>query len=160
MNIRSYSFSSRNQNGAVLIVALVMLLLLTIIGISSMRGTSMQERMAGNLRDQSQAFQAAETSLRRGELAVRNMSITTIQNLTTAPSWQNADAIDGLPVAPKYRLTPLPGVFFQAAGESIVAGQSNPTASVRVEAEGYGVTENDDGNPASIVSVRSTYVKR
>ncbi|GLK90725.1 pilus assembly PilX family protein [Pseudomonas turukhanskensis] len=154
------SFSSRKQNGAVLIVALVMLLLLTIIGISSMRGTTMQERMAGNMRDQSQAFQASETSLRRGELAVRNLSVSEIQNLTTAPSWQNSDAVTGLPTAPKYKLTPIPGVTIKKAGESIGAGSAVEMAVVRVEAEGYGASENDDGTPGSTVSVRSIYVRR
>lgn len=58
---------SRHQNGAVLIIGLIMLLLLTIIGLASIRGTDLQERMAGNMRDHNLAFQAAEASLRAGE---------------------------------------------------------------------------------------------
>lgn len=55
------------QHGTVLVVSLIMLLLLTMLGLSSMRGTTLEERMAGNMRDQNLAFQAAEAALREGE---------------------------------------------------------------------------------------------
>lgn len=57
----------KNQSGAVLIVGLVLLLILTIIGLASIRGSDLQERMAGNMRDRNVAFQSAEAALRRGE---------------------------------------------------------------------------------------------
>jgi type IV pilus assembly protein PilX len=59
--------SRNNQSGAVLLVGLIMLLLLTIIGLSSIRGADLQERMAGNLRDRNLAFQSTEAALRMGE---------------------------------------------------------------------------------------------
>ena len=59
------------QRGAILVIALFMLLLLTVIGLSSMRGTMMQENMAGNLRDSSLALQAAEAVQSWGVSAVR-----------------------------------------------------------------------------------------
>ncbi len=52
------------ERGAVLIVALVFLLIMTLIGVFAMRGTIMEERMAGNLRDRNLAFEAGETALR------------------------------------------------------------------------------------------------
>jgi type IV pilus assembly protein PilX len=55
------------QQGAALIVSLIMLLLMTIVGISSVRNTAMQERMAGNLRARSLAFEHAEQGLRDAE---------------------------------------------------------------------------------------------
>lgn len=55
------------QRGAALIVSLVILLLMTIIGITSMSTNSMEEKMAGNMRDRNLAFQAAEAALRDGE---------------------------------------------------------------------------------------------
>jgi len=55
------------ERGAVLVIGLIMLLLLTIIGLAAIRGTDLQERMAGNLRDKNIAFQAAEAALRVGE---------------------------------------------------------------------------------------------
>lgn len=159
--IKSPNFPApSSQTGAVLIVALVMLLLLTIIGISSMRGTSMQERMAGNMRDQSQAFQASESALRKGEAAVRAMTVAQLQNLTTTPAWTNSDAIDGLPTAPKYKMTPIPGVSLIKAGESLKSGTPIEMAVMRVEAEGYGVTSNADNSAGSTVNLRSIYIRR
>ncbi|MDZ7828341.1 MAG: PilX N-terminal domain-containing pilus assembly protein [Halofilum sp. (in: g-proteobacteria)] len=55
------------QRGAALIVALIMLLVMTLLGVTIARTTTMQERMAGNLRNKSIAFEAAETVLREGE---------------------------------------------------------------------------------------------
>lgn len=57
----------KKQRGAVLIVSLIFLLILSLIGVSSMQGTSMQELMSGNLRDQYIAFNAAEAALLEGE---------------------------------------------------------------------------------------------
>jgi len=58
------------QQGAVLIVALVLLLVLTILAAAGVQNTSMEERMAGNYRDRFSAFQAAEAALRAGEQAI------------------------------------------------------------------------------------------
>ncbi len=55
------------RRGQVLVISLIVLLLLTIIGVTAMRTTTLQERMAGNLRDQTLAFQAAESGLRDAE---------------------------------------------------------------------------------------------
>jgi len=58
---------SRGQRGAVLVVALIFLLVMTMLIMASVRGTVLQERMAGNIYDRSLAFQAAEAALREGE---------------------------------------------------------------------------------------------
>lgn len=63
-----------NQQGAVLIVGLIMLLLMTIVGLSAVKGSNLQEMMAGNLRDRNLAFQAAEAGLRVGEDAVNGIN--------------------------------------------------------------------------------------
>lgn len=55
------------ERGAVLVTSLLILLVLTIIGITAMQTTRMQERMAGNARDVSLAFQGAEAALRDAE---------------------------------------------------------------------------------------------
>lgn len=60
-------YSLRKQRGAILIVALIFLLVMTVLILASIRGTVMQERMASNLYDRSLAFQAAEAALREGE---------------------------------------------------------------------------------------------
>ena len=55
------------QEGFVLIVGLVILGLLTMLALSSMRDSTMQEKMAGASRDSGLAFQAAESALRDAE---------------------------------------------------------------------------------------------
>lgn len=51
------------ERGVVLVVALLMLLVLTLIGVAATRGTSLEQRMAGNNQDHQVAFQAAEAGL-------------------------------------------------------------------------------------------------
>jgi type IV pilus assembly protein PilX len=56
-----------SQSGAVLIVGLVMVLLISIIALSAIRSSNLQEAMAGNMRDRNIAFQASESGLVVGE---------------------------------------------------------------------------------------------
>lgn len=70
--IRSRSQTGpRSQTGAALVTSLLILLVLTVIGITAMQMTRMQERMAGNTRDLNMAFQGAEAAVRNGEDLVR-----------------------------------------------------------------------------------------
>lgn len=55
------------QRGAVLLVSLMILLIMTVIGIAAMSTTTMEEKMAANSQQRQQAFQAAETALRDAE---------------------------------------------------------------------------------------------
>ncbi|MGY2439777.1 pilus assembly PilX family protein [Pseudomonas sp. SDO52101_S400] len=61
----------RSQHGMVLLVSLVFLLLLTVIGLSSMQSANLQEKMAGSVGLRNQSFQTAEAALRIGESAVQ-----------------------------------------------------------------------------------------
>jgi type IV pilus assembly protein PilX len=70
------SNNSNHQSGAVLVISLIMLLLLTLIGISSIQTTSLEEKMAGNLRDRNIAFQAAESAIRDAEQDIRGIGTT------------------------------------------------------------------------------------
>jgi type IV pilus assembly protein PilX len=58
-------FHIRRERGAVLIVSLLFLVVLTMLGITAMTGTTFEERMAGNARDAALAHHAAEAALRR-----------------------------------------------------------------------------------------------
>ncbi|WP_367345548.1 PilX N-terminal domain-containing pilus assembly protein [Stenotrophomonas bentonitica] len=60
----------RAQRGAVLYVALIMLILLALIGIAGMQVTGMQERMAANYLRTNQAFQNAESDARQVETSI------------------------------------------------------------------------------------------
>ena len=55
------------QEGVALITTLFLLLLMIIIGVSSMRTTTLEEKMSANLRDQAVAFQSAESALSEAE---------------------------------------------------------------------------------------------
>ena len=57
----------QQQHGMVIILALVILLILSILGINSMSSSTLQERMSANTRDRHIAFQAAEVALRFAE---------------------------------------------------------------------------------------------
>jgi len=92
-----------HEHGAALITALVFLLILTILGISAMQMSILEERMAGNTRDLTIAFEAAESALRDGELDVlRNIDNTVIFHsdcsgglcLPTTTSTPNSAIID------------------------------------------------------------------
>jgi len=51
------------QSGAILIVSMIILLILTLLGVTAMNTSSLQQRMASNTQEQVHAFQAAETGL-------------------------------------------------------------------------------------------------
>lgn len=51
------------QKGIVLVVGLVFLLVLTIIGVTSLRTTTLEQRMAGNMQQRTVAFQDAEAKI-------------------------------------------------------------------------------------------------
>lgn len=55
------------QQGAALVVALIMLVLMTLIGMTAMQVTTIQSKLVSNTSDSDKAFQAAETALKRGE---------------------------------------------------------------------------------------------
>lgn len=57
----------RRQRGAALVVVLVLLLTMTLLGLASLRGGLLEERMSANMYDRSLAFQAAESALREAE---------------------------------------------------------------------------------------------
>jgi type IV pilus assembly protein PilX len=70
-------FIHNRQSGAALVVSLLILLVMTLIGVSSMQTTTMEEKMASNTRERQQAFEAAEAALRAAELHIfNNVSLT------------------------------------------------------------------------------------
>jgi type IV pilus assembly protein PilX len=66
--------AAARQRGAILVTSLLLLLVLTIIGVTTMQMTRMQERMAGNTRDLNLAFQGSEAGLRNGEQLVQTQA--------------------------------------------------------------------------------------
>lgn len=64
------------EGGAVLAISLIMLLLVTVLGLSTIGTTTMQEKMAANTRDKDLAFQAAELALKVAEKALEEEGLT------------------------------------------------------------------------------------
>jgi Tfp pilus assembly protein PilX len=86
----------KKQRGAVLFISLIMLLLLTLIGITAMQVTLLQERMAGGFRIQHQAFEATE-----GLLKTTRGDLNTAAN-SSGPLYYSPDAV----LAPTTNLLP------------------------------------------------------
>ncbi len=82
------------QQGAILVFCLVFLAVLTTLGVTGMESTILEERMSGNMRDYSVAFQAAESALKNAEAWLDtqgNLPITSTDGSTIV--WQE-DAMD------------------------------------------------------------------
>jgi type IV pilus assembly protein PilX len=66
--------AARQQRGAVLYVALIMLILLALLGIAGMQVAGMQEKMSSNYRAANRAFQNSEGVVRGAENAVESIA--------------------------------------------------------------------------------------
>ena len=167
-----------SQHGAVLIVALVLLLVLTVLGTASIHDTTMEERMAGNFRDRSAALEAAESALRTGEGGISNTTTFAAMAFDgtggTYEVTQASTSVDpltgsnyGLSVptsvltygsellvhqAPEYYIEKLPAIKMTGSNQAIGTQNLPPTIHYyRVTAKGYGISPNTE------VTLQSTY---
>lgn len=62
----------RRQDGAALLVCLIILILVTLMGLTTMKTSVLQEKMSGASSDRTLAFQAAELALRDAERNVKD----------------------------------------------------------------------------------------
>ena len=118
---------SRKEGGAVLLVVLVLMLAMTVLGLLSLRGALMEERMGAAMYDRSLAFQAAEAALRQAEQRLAQPGIqgefpsgadSCAEGLCSSPvpaegkleraedpafnGWVDASEVDGLAGTPQY----------------------------------------------------------
>lgn len=63
--------SKRQQHGAALYVAMIILIIMALLGLIGMRVVGLQERMAADYMRSAKAFQGAEADLRRVELDIQ-----------------------------------------------------------------------------------------
>jgi type IV pilus assembly protein PilX len=175
----SINKTKKSQQGAVLIIGLIMLLLLTIIGMSSIRGTDLQERMAGNARDHNVAFQAAEAAVRNGESYLSSATIVPFttpslpgyqKDLTATPvqfwnesRWktdavQMADSvIKGAAKPPRYVLEQLQ---ISISPGSYGSGVDQQSMDSMAEREVFRVTGHGVGSTAdSEALIQTTYIR-
>jgi type IV pilus assembly protein PilX len=71
------------QRGVSLAIVLILLLVVTLLGLASLRGTLMEERLSSNLYDRNLSFEAAESALRDAETKLRNGGVNLGQDCTT-----------------------------------------------------------------------------
>lgn len=92
-----HNINQNRQNGATLIVSLVILAVVTLLGVASMRSSNMELRMAASARDRAVAFQRAEAALLRVEraLATSPYSIGSFDSNCTGTCFTQ-DCDDGL----------------------------------------------------------------
>lgn len=170
MSDLSYRPVFKQQQGAVLVIGLIMLLLLTVIGMASIRGTDLQERMAGNARDHNLAFQASEAAVRSAENYLSAASIAPYaagagyhQDLTGAaspPLWTPADwntkeavkiadnTLKGISEQPKYVIEQLeisisPGNLGSAVDQQSLDSMAEREV-YRITARGLGGTKDSE----------------
>ena len=91
-----------NQSGAVLVLSLVMLTVLTLIGVSSMSNSTLEMKVANNQQQRNIAFQAAQSRLAFTASNDKSNPINFLVNipdLNDESTWpeQTCDPIDGCP---------------------------------------------------------------
>lgn len=168
--------TSARQQGSALIISLIVLLALTLIGVTAMSTSTLEEKMAGNSRDRYLSFQAAEAALREAESYLSNdIASTSAFDGTTAAlypqdvdpdiyaasTWSSAFTYSGTAIGevatqPKYIIelvgtTGSEDVNISGYGESSGTGQ---IATFRITARGTGNTDN------AVTLLRSDYGRR
>jgi type IV pilus assembly protein PilX len=122
-----------HQRGAILVTSMLLLLVLTIIGVTVMQMSRMQERMAGNTRDVNLAFQAAEGALRGAEAYIRGQVIRPVECSTSPCNVWSEDALAGTVANLDATWWTTNGKTF---GQATMAGLDEPPTSA-VEALGF-----------------------
>lgn len=92
---------AQNQHGIVLIIALVILVIISMLAVTTLRNVGSSESISGNVRTTELAFQAAEIALRYCETQVW-LSVTgaatatgfTILPVSSTPTWQSTTTWD------------------------------------------------------------------
>jgi type IV pilus assembly protein PilX len=160
------------ERGAALIVALIILALMLMLGISVIRNVTADERMAGNSYNRAVSFQAADAALKEIERLVENKKPTILANCDTvetvkvcaAPSatatprwedssfasWTNATAVTsaGITTTPQY--------FVEYLGNTFSCDPSD--AAANNDCKRYRITTRvEAGNGRAPVMLQSIY---
>ncbi|WP_045826164.1 pilus assembly PilX family protein [Teredinibacter turnerae] len=170
--------NAKNQQGATLAVTLVLLLIVSVLGISAVQSSLVEEKMSGNLRDKHIAFEAAESALTVAEAWLderENYPTPTAAGTnrvwnfgspgnsewwhSNPVSWWTNNAINAptntlQQAAPRYIIEER---AFTQRGENLTIG----TGAVRQGKYYYQVTSRGNGGSANTqVHLRTTFVKR
>ena len=170
------------ESGVALFIALVILLIITVLGISGLQTTTLEERMAAGARDRDLAFQAAESALAQGEAFIETLGPGSLAQFqtnsnglfvppttpTTPDRWTTVDwvadasiptvgtAIDGVVTQPKYIVEHVTTLVADEDSLNI----SNLGAPVGTPTEIFRVTSWAQGGSArAVVMLQATYGK-
>jgi type IV pilus assembly protein PilX len=156
----------RGQRGAALIVALILLLVMTLLGITAMNSSILQGFMSASYQEQTVRLAAAENILLTGEFDVEDLVANGVVDRGTAPNqyYFNLDTDPALQFAAAAAATPWPNGFVieymgnvEIPGESIAVGGALEDSSIhifRVSAR----SERDASERGGLRIVQSLYV--
>ncbi len=82
------------QRGAVLIVSLLILLVMTLIGVTAMTTSNVEQKMSGNQSDLNVAFQSAEAALRDAEAYIQSIAAVSAFNGGTTGLYTTTATVD------------------------------------------------------------------
>ena len=111
--------TSRNERGIVLFVSLILLLILTLLGVTVARMQTGEERMAQNDHNHQIALQSAEAALRYVEVELKKGTYTQFAQNANGQYWflaANGSVVDTLNWS-----APAPGTVLPYAGPAIAA---------------------------------------
>ena len=125
------------QHGIAMIMSLLLLLLMTLLAVASMRGTMLQERMAGSMEDYARALEAAEAALRAAEReleshtelpfsATGNSGYYEAGNRSQWPEWLDLGADAGATGAREYTAS---GMDLRGPGPQYFIGRTGASGS-------------------------------
>ncbi|MET4572303.1 type IV pilus assembly protein PilX [Stenotrophomonas rhizophila] len=150
----------RQQRGAVLYVALIMLLLLALIGVAGMQVAGMQEKMAANYRASNRSFQNTEGVVRNAERAVEAVTDRTalptgsLLASAAAISQNCEDGFDPVEWAKQQSSQAAPKIYVRQidqcggpGGNALDQGQPNDRTSATFQITAY--SADDPANPTS-----------
>ena len=127
---------ARRERGVALVMAMAFLLILTLIGVTTMSTTVLEEKMAGNMQDKNTAFQATESALTSGENWLQPLAAMPIfdplvtddglhrQSATSTPVWDVATGVWGGTDIVDY--TELPGSASPPSGLALANVSQQP----------------------------------
>ena len=143
---------NKQQSGMVLVVSLIILISLTILGVTSMQATRTEVSMAGNLRESGITFNAAEAGLRNAEAFIVNSTSKTVYSDPTIGLFDKVDEDPDYSdivswTASQDATTTLAGVYEQPKFIVKYLGDRAQNEVAAVNIGGYG-----SGQPGIIVS--------
>jgi type IV pilus assembly protein PilX len=176
-----YVASREAQRGAILIMCLIFLTVLTLMAVTGMDTSVTEERMAGNMQDYNQAFEAAEVAMEEAEAWLGDqLDMPTANNTGTAEVWTedgpdpdtdsvswwaerdatwwnaNAESVSGLQQVAQQPQYVIEEYFVSTDGQAMNQGNGDPPPTRvlhRITARGVGSSGDAE------VLLQSTYVR-